>query len=155
MHINGQSWVCGDCGARDVNEEATGFQRFAGHINDAGIYLKEKLVDAAGESIKGFVDERRTQYANYQARREEKIIDQLRTTLHVSKRLKLETLRKILRMGRREFLKKIPGWAQEFKFTIDEPYISVQGGDIDAFVSSIDVEFTRWEAKESSKDGKI
>ncbi|HME54121.1 MAG TPA: hypothetical protein VKM55_17990 [Candidatus Lokiarchaeia archaeon] len=58
-------------------------------------------------------------------------------------------------MGRREFLRKIPGWAQEFKFTIDEPCISVQGGDVEAFVASIDAEFTRWESKESSKDGKI
>ena len=81
--------------------------------------------------------------------------DQLRKIMKVSTRIRQDQLRKLLKMEEDTFNERIIEWAEEFGFKIDGDYVAFGGGDVDAFIQSLDQQFAEWTGAETSKAGKV
>ena len=60
----------------------------------------------------------------------------------------------ILGMDRSQVLSKFFDWSDKFGFKIDGDYLTIEGGETD-FFSSLDQQFSDWENKEETKQGKM
>src|SRR5271157_3012712 len=81
--------------------------------------------------------------------------DQLRKIIKVSTRIRQDQLRKLLKTDEDTFNERIIEWAEEFGFKIDGDYVAFGGGDMDAFIQSLDQQFAEWTGAETSKAGKV
>ena len=78
----------------------------------------------------------------------------IKTILQVSDNIKLEVLRKLLRMEESAFYKKIINWAQQFNFKIEGDIIHVNSKTVSEFIDALDKQFIEWEKTEQEKRDK-
>jgi len=81
--------------------------------------------------------------------------EKLKRILKVSNSIKMEQMRKILRLDEEIFNEKIIDWAEEFDFIIERDYINFNKNTVDSFINLLDEQFDAWEKMETTKNGKI
>ena len=86
---------------------------------------------------------------------EETILKKLKKMLSVSDRIRMEQMRKILKMNEDTFNDNIIEWAVEFGFRIDGDYININFNTIDDFIGRLDNQFKIWEHQETTGNGKV
>jgi len=79
----------------------------------------------------------------------------LRKLLEVSSRVRIDLMRQYFKMDETTFAECIVEWAAKFGFKIDGDYITVENGDVNGFIDSLDGMFAGWKARESSKKDKM
>ena len=82
-------------------------------------------------------------------------LGQLKKTLQVSTKMKLDRLQDILQMSNQEFNNKIVDWAHEFGFTIEGDYLIVNQSTVTDFLESLDDQFLEWGEGARNKESKI
>ena len=81
--------------------------------------------------------------------------EKIKQMLNVSTKIKLEMMRKALKLQENIFSEKIFEWAEQFNFTIDGDYLIVNKDTIEDFMNALDAQFVSWRKKEEGSDGKI
>ncbi len=82
-------------------------------------------------------------------------IEKLKKIISVSRRIKLEMMRKSLGMTEEAFLDKIYDWAAHYDFIIDGDYLIINQETVSNFITELDAQFREWETKEQAGMGKI
>ncbi len=82
-------------------------------------------------------------------------LDKLKKILKVSKSIKMEQMRGILRMDKEAFDDKIIDWAAEFGFEIDREYVNINKSTVDDFIDELDSQFEAWGLQEATGIGKV
>jgi hypothetical protein len=84
----------------------------------------------------------------HREKEEKERIEQLKSMLQVSNRLKLDMMRIALDMDDKEFTKKVFEWAEKFKFIIDGEYLIVNYDTIPEFLDDLSSGFSTFRRSE-------
>ncbi|TFF88657.1 MAG: hypothetical protein EU549_02615 [Promethearchaeota archaeon] len=108
---------------------------------------------------KEILDTRRVEQVPLESRRnhkdEKELIEKIKKIVKVSNKIKLDMMRKSLKISEDEFLDKIYDWAERYDFRIDGEYLIINKETISDFIDSLDSQFDEWNKKETREEGKI
>ena len=86
---------------------------------------------------------------------DKKIIDKIKQMTAKSASIRVNVLRKTLKMDTHTFNNKILDWAVKFGFEIDGDYLITQEDTISEFINELDRHFAIWNKRKSEKHEKI
>ena len=86
---------------------------------------------------------------------ENPVIENLKTLLGGSVRIKMEQIRALLNISQYQFNEKILDWADEFGFEIDGAYINMNKNTINELIVHLDAQFKKWVQEEMVRAVKI
>jgi hypothetical protein len=79
----------------------------------------------------------------------------LERILKVSKRIKINYLRDIMKIPPAKFNLLLIDWAEQYNLVIDGDYLEVSAETVNDFIKELDASFTDWDAKEANHIGKM
>lgn len=82
-------------------------------------------------------------------------IRKIEQIVKVSDRVKLDMMRKTLKMTEEAFLERIYNWAERFNFKIDGDYLVINKETVDSFLNELDKQYSEWEKTETTREGKV
>jgi tetratricopeptide (TPR) repeat protein len=84
-------------------------------------------------------------------------IEKLKKLVKVTNNMKIEQFAKVLEMSTEQVYERLIDWADQFGFKIDNDVIRfpTDSSKMDNFLQGLDNNFSQWQEKEVSKDGKI
>jgi len=133
-------------------------EHFANDI--AGKYVELRPQDAriAEQAFKflcqGFM-ERFDEYIQKENQRQEELRNMLRRILHVSKKISITQVQKLLGLDLEEFKINLLAWAEQLGFKIDGDYLILDSNSTTQFIEYLEAQFTEWEQNQREKFEKI
>ncbi len=130
-------------------------------VEKAVEYCQKKKIEAKREAkIEAKIEAKREAKRAEQDRLEsERVgrerIEKLKKIVSVSEEIKLEMMRKTLKMDEDEFLDNIYDWASEFNFKIKGDLLIINQDTVEDFINALDNQFSEWERSEKTGSGKI
>lgn len=82
-------------------------------------------------------------------------LEKLAKIMRVAERIEIPRVATILGMDEQVIWERIIDWADEFGFKIDGNFMVIEQESTDAFIHALEQEFTSWNQKESTADGKV
>jgi hypothetical protein len=80
--------------------------------------------------------------------------EKIERIMKVSSRIKLDTMRDILKLEQHIFHERLLDWAEKFGFEIDGDYLNVNKDKVSDFIENLDKRFSDWEQVEKDRIGK-
>jgi len=117
-------------------------------------YQKKKKLEREKEKSEKMREEReriKREREEEERKERERAIEKIKEMIEVSTRLKLEFMRKALKIDEDSFTNNIFKWAKEFGFTIDGEYLVVNKETVSDFIEMLDDQFASWEKQKGKK----
>jgi hypothetical protein len=85
---------------------------------------------------------------------ERETFEKIRKIMNVSSRIKMDLVRKYIKMDQNTFDSKIIDWATQFGFTIDGDYLNIQKENVSGFIDELERQFSQWRKDEQGRESK-
>ena len=82
-------------------------------------------------------------------------IQKLSKLLKISDRIKIDDISDVLKMKRGILLDQLIDWSDKLEFKLDGDFLIINQSSVDDFINALDKQFSTWERREGSQDGKI
>jgi hypothetical protein len=86
---------------------------------------------------------------------EQKRIEKLKKVMNVYTKIQKSEMRKILNLEEEDFNDRLLDWAIKYGFKIEDDMVILEQANVQGFLTALDDQFSDWNEKEQSKDGKI